>query len=192
MEWISSRSTRRRVARPRWTLAVRIRITLSSRRAREIRPPVTAAVTALIAASGSDGISRTSAPACTARTEASPTEKPCAMPPISMASVTMMPLNFICSRRMPRRILPDSVAGRFGSSIAGTARCAVITESVPLAMAARKGANSTRSRRSRSPAIVARFMWVSVSVSPWPGKCLAVTSTGVFTAACAPLTKADT
>ena len=145
-----------------------------------------------MAASGSGGINRTSAPASSARTEASPTEKPCAMPPISSASVTMIPLKPISSRRMPVRIFGESVAGRFGASSAGTAMWADMIESTPLAIAARKGAHSICSRRGLSPEMLARFMCVSVAVSPCPGKCLAVTRTFEPGAECAPSMNAET
>ena len=72
----------------------------------------------------------------------------------------------------------------------GTAIWADISESTPLRMAARKGAHSTFSRRARSPLSVAMFMCVSVAVSPWPGKCFAVTMIGA--AAWAPSMKAET
>ena len=62
-ECTSSRSTSFFVARPSRAFAVRIRMALSSIRFCEIRPLLTAAATALIAASASGGISSTSAPA---------------------------------------------------------------------------------------------------------------------------------
>ena len=57
-----------------------------------MRPLCSAARTARMAASGSEGMSSVSAPASSARTQASPELKPLAMPPISSASVTTSPL----------------------------------------------------------------------------------------------------
>ena len=45
------------------------------------------------------------------------------------------------------------------------------------AMAALNGFNSTESMCSRVASSRARFRWLSIPVSPWPGKCFAVTST---------------
>ena len=48
----------------------------------------------------------------------------------------------------------ESVAGISAGASAGTAMCAVITESTPASIAALNGTSSTRSRRSRSAGIV--------------------------------------
>ncbi len=69
------------------------------------------------------------------------------------------------------------LAGRLGSgSIAGTIRWPTITESTPAAIALRNGTNSTVFSRSMLAGTRARVRCESVSVSPWPGKCLAVVS----------------
>ena len=86
----------------------------------------------------------------------------------------------------------DSVAGRSGGASAGTATCAVMMESTPASIAARKGTSSTRSSLSRSAVITARLMCVSVDVSPWPGKCFAEVSTKSRLSECAPSMKAFT
>ena len=51
-----------------------------------------------------------------------------------------------------------------------------MTASMPASIAALNGTSSTASRRERGCSITARSRWVSVAVSPWPGKCLAVAS----------------
>ena len=119
-------------------------------------------------------MSSTSAPASSARTAASPVEKVLTMPAISSASVTMMPLKPSSFFNRSVRIAEESVEGIPGGESAGTAMCAVITESTPAAMAALNGTSSTLSRRSRSTVIVGMFMWLSTAVSPCPGKCFTV------------------
>ena len=66
--------------------------------------------------------------------------------------------------------------GMPGGESAGTAMCAVITESTPASIAALNGTSSTWSRRSRSAVMVGMFMWLSTAVSPCPGKCFTVVS----------------
>ncbi len=51
-----------------------------------------------------------------------------------------------------------------------------MTASMPAAIAALNGTSSTASSRARGCSMTARSRWVSVAVSPWPGKCLAVDS----------------
>ena len=45
--------------------------------------------------------------------------------------------------------------------------------SMPLAIAALKGGASSCSHCSREWVITGKATWLSVAVSPWPGKCLA-------------------
>ena len=96
---------------------------------------------------------------------------------IDIESVKMIPLKPSSSRSRPVRIGRLSVAGRpsVGSS-AGSRMCEDITASMPAAIAARNGTSSTASSRARECSTTARSRWVSVAVSPWPGKCLAVAS----------------
>ena len=53
-------------------------------------------------------------------------------------------------------------------------------------MAASNGFSSTASIRSLLTLEARQARWLSMSVSPWPGKCLAVTSTRFFGSECAP------
>ena len=87
------------------------------------RPLRTAAMTASIAASGSVGMSSTSAPASSARTAPHAGAKPLAIPPISSASVTTMPLKPSSRASRPVRMAGESVAGRSGVA-APARRCA--------------------------------------------------------------------
>ena len=70
--------------------------------------------------------------------------------------------------------------------------CAVMMESTLLAMAARKGTNSTKSIRSRDASILAMPIWLSTAVSPWPGKCLAQRRMGLAGSEWAPSMNAVT
>ncbi len=97
-------------------------------------------------------------------------------PPISMASVTIRPSKPSSPRSRSTASGGDRVAGAPDGSIAGTATCASMTESTPASTARRKGGSSTASSRSRSTSIVGSETWLSIAVSPWPGKCLAVDS----------------
>ena len=65
----------------------------------------------------------------------------------------------------------DKVAGTLASSAANTT-CAVISIGRPAAAAAANGASSTASSRARSCSMRGSARWLSVTVSPWPGKCL--------------------
>ncbi len=128
-----------------------------------------------MAASGTGGMSSTSAPASTARTAASPGANCEVTPPMSIASVTIRPWNFISSRSRPVRIFRESVAGTDGSgSNAGTARWPGMMELTPAAIAARKGTSSVASSSLRLPGTVASERCESTLTLPWPGKCFAV------------------
>ena len=70
-----------------------------------------------------------------------------------------------------------SVAGSPESSRAGKARCAVMIMSMPCAMAALNGGASSCSHCSRVCVMIGNATWLSVAVSPWPGKCLALAAT---------------
>lgn len=72
------------------------------------------------------------------------------------------------------RIGRDSVAGSSAGSRAGTTMCAVMIESMPAAIAARNGGSSSSAHCSRVWVMTGSPVWLSVLVSPWPGKCLAV------------------
>ena len=110
-----------------------------------------------MAASGSVGMSSVSAPASSARTQASPELKPLAMPPISSASVTTSPLKPSCLRsRSGEDRRARAWRGHRAAQGAGTAMCAVMTASTPASIAALKGTSSRRSRRSRSAGMVAQ------------------------------------
>ncbi len=52
--------------------------------------------------------------------------------------------------------------------------CAVMIASMPAAIAARNGGESSSAHCSRVWWMYGRPVWLSVFVSPWPGKCLAV------------------
>ena len=68
----------------------------------------------------------------------------------------------------------ESVTGSSGvASRAGTTICALMIAGTPAAIAARKGASSTRSMVERSTSIFGSPVCESVVVEPWPGKCFA-------------------
>ncbi len=71
----------------------------------------------------------------------------------------------------------ERVAGSPESSRAGTIRWAVMIESMPAAIAARNGGASSFSHCSRLCVMAGKPVWLSTSVSPCPGKCLAVAAT---------------
>ena len=84
-------------------------------------------------------------------------------------------------------IAGTSVAGVESCETAGSAMCALITAAAPAAIAARKGRSSIWSMRWRDAETIGRALCESVSVSPWPGKCLIVAATPV---SCTPRTNA--
>ncbi len=84
-------------------------------------------------------------------------------------------------------IAGTSVAGVLSIATAGSAMCALITAAAPAAIALRNGASSSVSRRARVAVTTGSARWESVSVSPWPGKCLMVAATP---APCSPSTNA--
>ena len=55
--------------------------------------------------------------------------------------------------------------------------CAVMIASMPWRMSAWNGGRSIRRHSSRVWLMIGIPVWLSVSVSPWPGKCLAVAAT---------------
>ena len=72
------------------------------------------------------------------------------------------------------RIGRESVAGSSDGSSAGTTMCAVMIESIRARIAARNGGASSSSHWARVWLMTGSPVWLSVFVSPWPGKCLAV------------------
>lgn len=66
-----------------------------------------------------------------------------------------------------------SVAGLPESSSAGNDRWAVMIMSICSLIAALKGGASMASHCSRVWVMIGNATWLSVAVSPWPGKCLA-------------------
>ena len=129
------------------------------------------------AASASGGSSTTSAPAATAIAAAFSFPNRRLIACIDIESVNTSPSKPSSVRSRPVRMGRLSVAGSpsVGSS-AGRRMCVDMTASIPAAIVASKGTSSTASRRERGCSITARSRWVSVAVSPWPGKCLAVES----------------
>ena len=122
---ISDRSARRREARFVETDARfrgEMRRTDSSMRFSEMRPFFTALRRPAIAASGTGGMSSTSAPAITERTAASPGGYIEVTPPMSIASVMISPLNCISSRNKPVSTACEVVAGRVGIGFKGRNR----------------------------------------------------------------------
>lgn len=78
---------------------------------------------------------------------------------------------------MPVTIGRERVAGSPEGSSAGKTMCAVITASTPASTTARNGGSSSSSHRARVCRITGSPTWLSVSVSPCPGKCFAVAAT---------------
>lgn len=78
---------------------------------------------------------------------------------------------------MPVTIGRERVAGSPEGSSAGKTMCAVITASTPASTTARNGGSSSSSHRARECRITGSPTWLSVSVSPCPGKCFAVAAT---------------
>lgn len=75
------------------------------------------------------------------------------------------------------RIGRESVAGSSDGSRAGTTMCAVMIESIRARIAARNGGASSSSHSCRVCSMTGSPVWLSVLVSPCPGKCLAVAAT---------------
>ena len=122
------------------------------------------------AASLSGPMHSRSAPAISDSTAASGMPRSLLAPAMSSASETMTPSNPSAERRCPStRGL--SVAGRSGSS-AVTTMCEVITDAAPAAIAAGTAPARRRVSTSCRASIVGSARWLSVSVSPCPGKCL--------------------
>lgn len=96
---------------------------------------------------------------------------------MSRASVTTTPSKPRRSRSRPVTIGRERVAGSLEGSSAGKTMCAVMMASTPASTAARKGGSSNSSQAARVCRITGSPTWLSVSVSPWPGKCLAVAAT---------------
>ena len=122
----------------------------------------------------SGAIIRLSAPASTARTATSPSPYFSRTPCMASESVVMTPLKPSSWRRMPVRIGLLSVAGSPEGSSAGTTRCPLMIMSAPALIAALNGGASVRSHCSLVCVITGMPVWLSVAVSPWPGKCLGV------------------
>ena len=99
------------------------------------------------------------------------------MPPMSSASVTNRPWKPSESRSTLCITFGSRVAGRLRSPlIAGIATCPDMMNAAPATTAARNGTSSRVSSRAQGVGMTGRARWLSVSVSPWPGKCLAVAS----------------
>src|SRR6478735_5458192 len=170
--WVAAAGTRIAATRP----------AASASRSWLRRPSATAATIAsrtpsTIAAGLSGPRQRRSHPAARARTAASGMPSTADAPAMSSASLTTTPSKPSTSRSMPRTS-GLRVAGRSGS-IAGTTMCDVITAAVPASTAASKGTSSRAARVSGSTSMRGRSRWLSVAVSPWPGKCLAHAATPV-------------
>ena len=67
----------------------------------------------------------------------------------------------------------DRVAGSPDESSDGTVMCAVMIAGTPASIAAWNGGRSSCSHSWRVWSMFGRPVWLSWSVSPWPGKCLA-------------------
>ena len=98
---------------------------------------------------GSGGMRSTSAPARIERTEASPVANISVRPCMFIASVTIRPLKPSSLRSRSVRILGRDGRRDARGFSSGTAICAVMIESTPLAIATRKGLSSVASMRSR-------------------------------------------
>ena len=93
-------------------------------------------------------------------------------PFISRASVIAIPLNPYSSLRRLFTVLYDKDDG-YTLSKAGTLRWANITDSAnPSSISLLNGYSSTLFNLLMSPFITGNVSWESLSVSPWPGKCL--------------------
>ena len=93
-------------------------------------------------------------------------------PFMSSASVTVIPVNLYSSLKRLFIVFFDNEEGYFLSK-AGTLRWAVITDSTtPSSINFLKGYNSTSLSLFILPLITGSVLWESLSVSPWPGKCL--------------------
>ena len=143
-------------------------------RVSEMRPLRTASRTELYASPGSTGISSWSTPASIARSGISASPYLSRTPFIPSESVITTPSNRSCCRRIPVRIGRLNVAGSPDGSSAGTTMCAVMIDLMPARIAAWNGGRSIRVHSSRVWWISGIPTWLSVSVSPCPGKCFAV------------------
>ena len=166
---------------------LKIRCTDSSIRHSGSRPLFTASSTDSMARSTSSGRSTISVPASIARMAASPAQCESVMPPISRASVTIMPSKPSSFRSKSPLSSDVMVAGRSLFEIDGTAMWPTIIIPTPDSTAALNGARSTRSKSPRSAVMTGSEVCESVAVLPWPGKCLAV-ATILFS--CTPRIKA--
>ena len=128
--------------------------------------------------SSSPGISMRSMPAFTHIRATSDVLKYFVMPFIFRASVTTSPLKPRFSISRPFTILDESEAGICSpDSSTGNERCAIITDITLLAMAFLKGTSSIELSLSISKFNTGKSLCESISVSPCPGKCLAVAIT---------------
>ncbi len=143
-----------------------IRRTDSSIRCSGMRPLFIASNTDLIARSTSSGRRTISVPASIARMAASPAQCESVIPPISRASVTMIPSKPSSFRRRSPLSSGVNVAGSPLFDMDGTEICPTIIIPTPDSTAALNGARSTRSKSSRSAAMTGRDVWESVAVFP--------------------------
>ena len=150
--------------------SARLRAAEAASAAAESRPSASACSMAcsasISAASGSRfcGASRQtrSAPACNARTHASPSGQRSLIAAIPSASVMIGPLNPAARSRSVDQADTDAGSG----PSAGTTTWAVITESIPVAA---NGASSRRASSSAGTSTTAAPTWLSLRVSPCPG-----------------------
>ncbi len=149
----------------------------ASIRASLISPPRTAASTAFQATERSGGLSSWSTPALIARTATRASPYFFRTPSMASESVITTPSKPRRSRSRPVRMGRERVAGSPLGSKAGKTMCAVMTESTPAAIAALNGGASSRSHSAFEWVMTGRSTWLSVPVSPWPGKCLTVAAT---------------
>ena len=99
------------------------------------------------------------------------------MASISMQSLTTRPRKPMRSFSRPVMIRRDMVAGSSSGSSWGKRMWVVVTAGQPASIMAWKGGSSIRSSSSMDLSMQGRLTWVSMAVSPWPGKCLAEQST---------------
>ena len=97
---------------------------------------------------------------------------------MSRASVTAIPLNPNSDFNKPLIALADNEVGLFSPlSMAGTERCATMTDSIPASIKALNGAISILSKASLDLFTTGISTCESTLTSPCPGKCLAVAIT---------------
>ena len=141
-------------------------------------PSANAAMVSSMAASGSPGKSNTSFPARMASRMRGRSPTKSAKPFMLMASVNTSPSNPISSRSKLSTMSGDRVEGCASVlSRLGMSRWATMTAPMPWSKACANGASSMESKRARGWLMVGSVLCESLSLSPCPGKCLAVART---------------